>query len=134
MARNRELTLVVVTPERQVLEETCTEVVIPAHDGELGILFNRAPIMCELGIGQLRYRKGAETRRVFIDGGFAQVVDNRVSVLTNRALLASEITSDVVAAADQAVRQTTGQDAESMGSRLTAQRRRKVLQALRPAR
>lgn len=134
MARTRELSVVVVTPERQVLEDTCTEVVIPAHDGELGILYNRAPLMCELGIGQLRYRKGGEVRRAFIDRGFAQVVDNRVTVLTNRALRAEEVTPEVVAAADDAVRRAAGEGSAAAGERLVARRRRSVLQALRPGR
>jgi len=74
VAEDRPIKFVVVTPERKVLEQTADAVVIPAHDGELGILRDRAPLMCELGIGQMRYQKGGATRRLFIDGGFAQVL------------------------------------------------------------
>ncbi|MBW7906758.1 MAG: F0F1 ATP synthase subunit epsilon [Phycisphaerae bacterium] len=84
------LELLVITPERQALAEPADSVVIPAHDGELGVLVRRAPLMCELDIGLLRYRRGNVTRRVFIDGGFAQVFQNTVTVLTERAVTQDE--------------------------------------------
>ena len=55
MPRQKTLKFVVVTPEKQVLEETADSIAIPMHDGELGILPDRAPLMCELGIGQMRF-------------------------------------------------------------------------------
>ncbi len=48
--------LVIVTPERQFLRESVVEVVIPGAEGELGILPGHAPLMTELGIGELTYR------------------------------------------------------------------------------
>ena len=50
--------LIVVTPERQLLHETVVEVIIPGLDGELGILPGHAPLITELGIGELRYQDG----------------------------------------------------------------------------
>ncbi|HMQ16726.1 MAG TPA: F0F1 ATP synthase subunit epsilon [Phycisphaerae bacterium] len=91
------LDLLVITPERQALAEPADSVVIPAHDGELGVLVRRAPLMCELDIGLLRYRRGNVTRHVFIDGGFAQVFQNTVTVLTERAVTQDEA-PDAVAA------------------------------------
>lgn len=95
----KKIECVVITPEREVLSASAESVTLPAHDGELGVLAMRAPLMCELGIGQLRVRHDGATSRVFIDGGFAQVLDNRVTVLTGRALLADEITTEVLSEA-----------------------------------
>jgi len=127
MARGgRELECVVVTPERQVLQEKTASVVIPAHDGELGVLPGRAPLLCELGIGQLRYRTPQGVRRLFIDGGFAQVYEDRVTVLTERAVPAEDITSDLVREAERrAGEQPIGQE------RARANRRAEVLRNLR---
>lgn len=113
-----------------MLEQQADEVVIPAHDGELGILPQRAPLMCELGIGQLRFVAGGRTTRLFVDGGFAQVFENRVTVLTNRALLAAQIGKDVLAAAEKAVAASPGTDADKRVAYERDQRRLSVLRSL----
>src|SRR5438876_4765935 len=82
---------VVVTPERALLDETVDFVVLPMYDGELGVLPGRAALIGRLGYGELRIRRGAETRRFYVDGGFAQVRANTVTVLTARALKPDEI-------------------------------------------
>ena len=94
------LRCVVVTPERALLDAEVEFVAIPMYDGELGVLPGRAPLIGRLGPGELRTRHGQETRRFFVDGGFAQVHDNVVTVLTPRALKAEEINP---AAAEQAL-------------------------------
>jgi F-type H+-transporting ATPase subunit epsilon len=88
---------VVVTPERTVFDEIVDFVALPLYDGELGILPGRAPLIGRLGYGELRTRKGGETRRYFVDGGFAQVRDDVVTVLTNRAIPAEQIDTDAAA-------------------------------------
>ena len=88
---------VVVTPERAVLDESVDFVALPMYDGELGVLPGRSPLIGRLGYGELRIRRGTETRRFFIDGGFAQVRTNVVTVLTPRALRAEEIDVNVAA-------------------------------------
>jgi F-type H+-transporting ATPase subunit epsilon len=86
-----ELKCVIVTPERAVLDDSADFVALPMYDGELGVLPGRAPLIGRLGPGQLRVRRGAETSYYFIDGGFAQVRANVVTVLTPRAQKANEI-------------------------------------------
>ena len=81
----------VVTPERAVLECDAKFVAFPAHDGEMGVLVNRAPLVCKLGIGTLRAETPDRKHLLFIDGGFAQVVDNRVTILTEQAKTPDEI-------------------------------------------
>ncbi|PYU17757.1 MAG: hypothetical protein DMG29_00165 [Acidobacteria bacterium] len=55
--------LEVVTPERQVVKETVSEVQLPALAGYLGVLPGHAPLVTELGVGELSYRKGKDTSR-----------------------------------------------------------------------
>ncbi|MDO8629550.1 MAG: ATP synthase F1 subunit epsilon [Phycisphaerales bacterium] len=81
----------VITPERSVLDCAATFVAFPAHDGEIGVLPNRAPLVCKLGIGPLRVDSLGKTEIYFIDGGFAQMQDNRLTILTEQANKASEL-------------------------------------------
>lgn len=92
MAPVTKLTCSVITPEAQVFDGPADAVVIPAHDGEIGILPQRAPLLAKLGAGLMRLTTpGGGHENWFIDGGFAQVVDNRVIVLTQRALRPEQI-------------------------------------------
>ncbi len=100
---NKPLHCVVVTPERALVDATADFVALPMLDGELGVLPGRAPLVGRLGYGELRIRQGQETRRFFVDGGFAQVHANTVTVLTARALKAEEIN---IAAAEQTLHET----------------------------
>ena len=87
------LELIVVTPERQLLRETVVEVVIPGLDGELGILPGHAPLITELGIGEMRYRTANSSQPVLlaIIRGFAEVLPDRVTLLAETAERAEEI-------------------------------------------
>ena len=86
-----QLTCVIVTPEQTAFDEPVDFVALPLYDGEVGILPGRAPMIGRLGYGELRIRQGSRTRYFYIDGGFAQVADNVVSVLTNRAVAPERI-------------------------------------------
>jgi F-type H+-transporting ATPase subunit epsilon len=88
------LQCVIVTPERAVLDEPCDFVAVPMYDGELGVLPGRAPLIGRLGFGELRVRQGDKTQRFYVDGGFAQVRNNVVSVLTGKAMPAGEISPE----------------------------------------
>jgi F-type H+-transporting ATPase subunit epsilon len=101
-AVQRALQCVVVTPERAVLDETVDFVALPLYDGELGVLPGRAPLIGRLGYGELRIRRGTATQRFFVDGGFAQVRSNVVTVLTPRAIRGEEIDTQQAAQTLQA--------------------------------
>jgi F-type H+-transporting ATPase subunit epsilon len=118
----RALQCVVVTPERALLDETVDFVVLPMYDGELGVLPGRAPLIGRLGYGELRIRRGETTRRFFVDGGFAQVRANTVTVLTARALKPDEINE---AAAQHALlaAQTPAPTPEAQAAQYKAQER-----------
>src|SRR4051794_37971876 len=87
----RVLRCVVVTPEKQVLDERADFVALPMYDGELGVLPGRAPLIGQLGCGELRIRWGDKVQRFYVDGGFAQVRANVVTVLTDQARKPEEI-------------------------------------------
>jgi F-type H+-transporting ATPase subunit epsilon len=84
--------LVVVTPERQILKETASEVTLPGADGYLGVLPGHAPLITELGIGELTYKtKGGESGLLAVIRGFAEVLPDHVSVLAETAEFAEDI-------------------------------------------
>ncbi|HEY1381564.1 MAG TPA: ATP synthase F1 subunit epsilon [Gemmataceae bacterium] len=87
----KQLQCVVVTPEKAVLDEPAEFVALPMYDGELGVLPGRAPLIGRLGPGELRYQQRGAARRLFVDGGFAQVRADVVTVLTPRAVPADAI-------------------------------------------
>jgi F-type H+-transporting ATPase subunit epsilon len=91
VAANESFRCTVITPERAVLDSEATFVAFPAHDGEIGILRHRAPLLCKLGTGVMRLDVASKSQRVYIDGGFAQVLHNEVTILTEQALRAEEI-------------------------------------------
>jgi F-type H+-transporting ATPase subunit epsilon len=87
------LTCVVVTPEQTVLTESTDFVALPLFDGELGIAPQHAPLIGRLGYGELRLGH-SESRRFYIDGGFVQVLDNVVTILTGRAIPAAKLNAE----------------------------------------
>lgn len=115
---SRKLQCVVVTPERTILDTAADSVVVPMYDGELGVLPGRAALIGRLGPGELRTRRGNEVERFFVDGGFAQVRENVVTVLTPRAQKAGDIDQ---AAANKVLEKVPATDAE-----LKAQERARV--------
>jgi len=83
--------LEVVTPEREVVRESVAEVQLPALSGYLGILPGHTPLLTELGIGPLSYKKGPESGYIAVIGGFAEVLPERVTVLAEVAERSEEI-------------------------------------------
>jgi len=75
----------VITPEATIYEGEADEVVAPAYDGYLGILKGHAPLMALLGTGTLRIDQGGSSKSFTVSGGFLQVVDDTVTVLSESA-------------------------------------------------
>jgi len=86
-----KIRLEVLTPERLVLSESVDEVVIPGLNGELGILPNHTALISQLKTGILTYRSGAEKRLMHVSGGFAEVLPDQVSVMSDVAEKSEEI-------------------------------------------
>lgn len=132
MAQTREVRITVITPERKVVEENAASIVFPAHDGELGVLLDRAPLLCELGVGQLRFTLAdGVTRRMLIDGGFAQVNHNAVTVLTSNAMTKEDVTDRAIADFEAAAANITGSDDASVAARTHARQKLTAMRLLR---
>lgn len=87
----KPLQVIVVTPEATILEQEAEFVALPLYDGEIGIAPLHSPLIGRLGFGEMRIKTGGKTLHYYIDGGFVQVVDDVVSVLTNKAVPASKL-------------------------------------------
>jgi F-type H+-transporting ATPase subunit epsilon len=118
------LRVVVVTPEQTVLDAPTPFVALPLFDGELGVAPGHAPMIGRLGYGELRIGREPTDQRIYVDGGFVQVADNVVSVLTNRAVPAKKLDAGSIEAALQ---NAVGQPAA--GDELIARRERVVAQS-----
>ena len=86
----------VVTPEREVLGCEARFVSLPAFDGEMGILPKRAALLTQLGSGTLRVEEASGAKRsLFVSGGFAQMVDDKLTLLTEEARELDQVTADL---------------------------------------
>lgn len=79
------LTVSIVSPERTLYEGEADSLVAPAFDGEVGIMSMHAPMLTLLGSGELRLNASGGERRFEVFGGFLEVADDRVRVVTERA-------------------------------------------------
>jgi len=121
LATTAPIECAVITPEREVLTAQATSVVFPAHDGQIGILKDRAPLLCEMGTGILRVETGSgPPREFFVDGGFAQVLDNHVTLLTERAVAAEDIVRADAEKALAEAEQMPAHDLDSVANRQKA--------------
>jgi F-type H+-transporting ATPase subunit epsilon len=94
---DKRIQCIVVTPERTWLDELVDSVILPAYDGEVGIMAGHTPLIARLGYGELRTKTAESVHRYFVDGGFAQVRDDVVTVLTHRAVPADQIDAGAAA-------------------------------------
>jgi F-type H+-transporting ATPase subunit epsilon len=91
MSLPAHLTLEIVTPDRQILNDEVDEVEVPGADGYFGVLPGHTPLLASLQVGELWYRKGAEKSYLSIAFGFAEVLPERVIILARIAERAEEI-------------------------------------------
>jgi len=84
MAKTFHCTLV--TPESQVFDADVTYANLPAHDGQLGVMHQRAPMVVALGNGRLDLTLDNGSHQKFdLEGGFAQMVDDKLTLLSEKA-------------------------------------------------
>lgn len=88
-----KLRLIVVTPERTLLDEPVAALRFPLYDGDIGILPGRLPLIGRLGAGELRITASSGDSSFFIDGGFVQVLGPNVTLLTHRAIPAKDLSA-----------------------------------------
>jgi F-type H+-transporting ATPase subunit epsilon len=91
MAETNTIQLEVVTPERLVVNDTAEYIEIPGKTGHIGVLPGHAPLITELAVGEISYRNGAQTKHLAVAWGFAEVLQNKVTILAETAEKAEEI-------------------------------------------
>jgi F-type H+-transporting ATPase subunit epsilon len=79
------LTVAIISPEKTIYEGEADMVVAPAWDGEVGVLRGHAPMLVLLGAGEMRVSTGGSEQRFRVEGGFMQVADDVVTVLSESA-------------------------------------------------
>lgn len=88
---SQKLILSIVTPEQQLVADEVDQVNAPGTEGDLGILYDHAPLLTNLRSGQLSYEKDGETVALVVSGGYLEVTDNRVTVLAETGEFLHEI-------------------------------------------
>src|ERR1700726_4349448 len=83
--------LEIVTPEKRAVNTSATEAQIPGKDGYLGILPGHAPLITELAVGEISYRKNSQTHYLALAWGFAEVLPEKVTILAETAERPQEI-------------------------------------------
>jgi len=91
---DKKLTLELVTPEKVAWSAPADSVVLPAFEGEMGVLPGHMPFLVQLGAGEVRATVGGETKRFAVSGGFAEVKGDVVSLFAETAELAGQIDAE----------------------------------------
>ncbi|MGB0415295.1 MAG: ATP synthase F1 subunit epsilon [Coraliomargarita sp.] len=108
------LTLEIITPDEKVYSAEADQVVLPTESGETGILTGHIPLVTKLIPGELKVIKGGNTEFVAVSSGFAKVLGNTISVLTEAAVDVANIDESALDAA-QARAEEALQEAEASG-------------------
>lgn len=85
------LQIEIVTPEKMVVKDVAEEMQIPGKNGYLGILPGHAPLITELAVGEITYRKDGVTHYLSVAWGFAEVLPHKVTILAETAERPDEI-------------------------------------------
>jgi F-type H+-transporting ATPase subunit epsilon len=90
------LTIRVISPAETLVDVSAEEVILPSTTGQLGILTDHIPLLTALDIGVLRYRSNNQWQAIAVNGGFAEVEDNEVTVLVKSATAAKDLDPEAV--------------------------------------
>ena len=77
---SKNIKLVVLSPQKTILETYVSKVTLPASKGQFMVLYNHAPVITSLDEGTLLYEEDGKLQKLDIDGGFAEINDNVVTV------------------------------------------------------
>jgi len=116
-SKHMTLSIKVISPAETLLDSSADEVILPSTTGQLGILTDHVPLLTALDIGVLRYRANNQWQAIAVNGGFAEVEDNEVTVLVKSATSASEIDANSarqeLASAEQKLASTGDSDKQA---------------------
>ena len=93
-----KLNFSLVSPERELFAGEVDQVDIPGTEGDLGIFANHSPLMAAIRTGAITVYDGGNTTQYFVQGGFADVTSDGLTVLAERAVPMSDVTADSLAA------------------------------------
>ena len=119
-----------ITPEAIVLETDITSAKIPAFDGLVGILTHRAPLLAKLGTGVLTLGTTSGAQRFLVTGGYAQMKDEELTILTTEAIPAAQINAQTIAAEQAKLGNITGIDLPAMEKRQAIEARISAMRSL----
>jgi len=134
-----DLTLRVITPDRIVIDTAAGSIRVPAADGSLGILRGHAPMVAALDVGPLLYRVGSDEHSVFVSGGFLEVRDNTVRVVSEAGERPEDIDEERARAAEARARKrldeerASGADLDVLRAELSLRRAQERLRTKRYA-
>jgi len=119
-----QLHLKVVTPTRVAVDEPCDEVTLPGAIGAIGILPGHTPLLTQLRIGEMSYRKGMREHYLALQWGFAEIANDQVTVLAEVAERPEEIDVEAArrdkASAEAALKNASGEEFEHQRAHLEA--------------
>lgn len=121
-----KLTFTLVSPEREVFSGAVDEVIVPGSEGDFGVLPNHSPLMATLLPGMLVIKDGGTERRIFVQGGFADVTPDGLTILAELAIPEDQLKGDLLSAQKSAANDTL-QRAETPEETLAARRAVDVL-------
>lgn len=128
-----DFTLELVSPERMLFSGPVESVIVPASEGEMTVLAGHAPTMTTLNPGVITVREGSgATRRLFVQGGFADIGAASLSILAEQAIALEDVNADTLAA-DIRLAEDGLRDAATQVERDMAQARLDALTALKTA-
>ncbi len=132
-----------IDPKGKLLDQQVTAVVLPAHDGQRGILYDHMPMLCQLGLGVMKVSP-APTDQLqeappsdlffFIDGGSALVAENEVTVIAYDALSLQDLQAQQIETLIDKTSKNAGNTALSAGQRTHEDQRLRALQKLAESR
>ena len=122
-----ELQLVIVTPEKTLLDQPVQALRFPLYDGQIGVLPGRAPLVGRLGVGALKFDTASGSETYFVEGGFVQIKGTVVTLLTNHAVVAGEIDLEEADRELEAARQMQPSDESGFEKKFAAMRRAEAL-------
>lgn len=131
MANKLHFTLV--SPERELMAGDVDQVDVPGTEGRFGVLAAHAPFMTTLAPGVVLIRNGAETTRIFVRGGFADVTPAGLTILAEEAVPLKELDAARLAERMRNAEQDLADADAAPETRLAAQRELAALQEMRAA-
>ena len=86
----------ILTPEKTIYEDQVDSIVVQAYDGEIGFLHNHAPLISELGVGEIRLRNGNTTQYLVVEGGIVEIKNNKLIIIAENAILKENLDKDAI--------------------------------------